>query len=142
MEWIEPGYWGLFLTTFLAATVLPFSSELILAGMLVTGFDPGTCLVIATAGNWLGGMSSYGLGWIADWQRLDRWLGIREADLLRWKQRIDRYGVWAALLCWVPFIGDPIAVALGLFRTNWWLVSLLMLAGKAIRYAVVIGVIT
>ena len=138
MEWIEPGYWGLFVATFLAATVLPFSSEIILLGMLAAGYDVVICLWVASIGNWLGGMSSYGLGWLGDWHRLAKWLKVREEDLQKWKNNIDRYGIWMALLCWAPIIGDPIAIALGFFRTNWWLVSVLMFVGKFLRYGILI----
>lgn len=138
MDWIELGYWGLFLATFLAATVVPFSSEVVLTGMLATGFDPMTCLVVASIGNWLGGMSSYGLGWLGDWHRLHKWLRVKEESILKWKKHTDRYGPWIALICWTPIIGDPIAVALGVFRVNWWLVSINMLVGKTVRYAIII----
>jgi len=141
MEWIEPGYWGLFLATFLAATVLPFSSEVILIAMLSAGFNPTYCLLIATAGNTLGGMSSFALGWLGDWHKLNKWLRVKEADLNKWKSMIDRYGYWAALLCWLPFIGDPIAIALGFFRTNWRVVAILMFVGKLSRYAILIFVL-
>lgn len=140
MDWIDLGYWGLFLATFLAATVLPFSSEFVLTSLLLAGFDATACLLVATAGNWLGGMSSYGLGWLGDWHRLHKWLRVKEESILKWKKHIDRYGPWSALLCWTPFIGDPIAIALGVFRVNWWLVSLNMLIGKFARYAVLVWI--
>lgn len=141
MEWIETGYWGLFLATFLAATILPFSSEAMLAAMLLGPFDPVVCLVVATAGNWLGGMSSYALGWLGDWRRLQRWLRVKEGSILRWKTQVDRYGPFAALLCWVPVIGDPIAIALGVFRVHWLPVALMMLIGKFLRYLAIVYLI-
>jgi membrane protein YqaA with SNARE-associated domain len=134
MEWIEPSLVGLFFATFLAATVLPFSSEAVLTGMLITGYDPWSCLIVATVGNTIGGMSSYGLGWLGDWHRLKKWLRVKEEDLLRWQQKINRYGAWMALLCWLPFVGDPLAIALGFFRTDWRWVFVLMTTGKFARY--------
>lgn len=141
MEWIDLGYWGLFLATFLAATVLPFSSEVVLTSLLLAGFDPMLCLIVATVGNWLGGMSSYGLGWLGNWKRMHKWLRVKEASILKWKSYIDRYGPWTALLCWTPIIGDPIAIALGVFRVNWWLVSINMLLGKFGRYWLIISLV-
>ena len=61
MDWIELGYFGLFVATFLAATILPFSSEIVLVSLIAAGFDPIHCFIIATLGNTLGGMTSYGL---------------------------------------------------------------------------------
>lgn len=141
MDWVELGYFGLFLASFLAATVLPFSSELVLAAMLVAGLDPIIILIVATLGNCLGGMSSYGLGYLGDWKRISTWLKLDEKQIGRWQPKISAYGSWMALLCWVPFIGDPIAVALGIFRVNWKAVTLFMFIGKFMRYLVVIELI-
>lgn len=138
MPWLELGYFGLFLGTFLAATVVPFSSELILSGLLIAGFDPITCLLVATAGNTLGGMSSYYLGWLAKWETLSRWFRIQEQDIQKWRNYSHRFGAFLALLCWVPLIGDAIAVALGIFKTSWQKVLLWMTIGKMLRYGIII----
>lgn len=138
MPWLELGYFGLFLGTFLAATVIPFSSELIFSGMLIAGFDPITCLLVATAGNTLGGMSSFYLGWLAKWKTLSRWFRIQEQDIQKWRGYSERFGAYLALLCWIPFIGDAIAVALGIFKTHWQKVLFWMAIGKALRYAILL----
>lgn len=140
MDWIELGYWGLFLAAFLSATIIPFASATVLGGLIIAGFDPLNCLVVASAGNTLGGMSSYGIGWLGDWHKLHKWLRIKEEKVLFWKRRIDRYGAYMALLSWAPFVGDIIAVALGVFRVSPLKVSVYMLVGKAARYAVVIWI--
>lgn len=137
MDWIELGYPGLFLATFLAATVLPFSSEVMFTAMLLGPFDPLLCLVIASAGNWLGGMTSYFLGRLGNWQKLKKWLRVSEGQVLRWKNQIDRFGPYTALACWLPFVGDIIAIALGFFRVKAVPVALFMFIGKAARYAVI-----
>ena len=142
MEWIELGYIGLFLATFLAATVLPFSSEVIFGSMLLSGFDPFACLIVASTGNWLGGVTTYGLGWIGDYRKLQKWLRVKPEAIEKWKVNIDRYGVWLALLCWVPFLGDPIAGALGFFRTKILPTFFLMFIGKMMRYAALLWFIS
>ena len=139
--WLDLGLWGLFLAAFLAATVLPFSSEAVLAAMVLGPWSSVALWAVASAGNWLGGMSSYGLGRLGDPLRSARWLRADPAKALRWQHRIQRYGTWAALLCWVPVIGDPIAIALGLGKAPAWSVGVLMLVGKAVRYAVVLAVL-
>ena len=55
---LDYGYLGLFLGSFLAATVFPFSSDVLLVGMLLAGGNPVVTVVVATAGNWLGGLTS------------------------------------------------------------------------------------
>lgn len=130
------GYIALFLASFLAATVVPFSSDLIFTGMLFAGFNPMFCLISASIGNWLGGMSSYGLGYLSKEQWVEKYLRIEKQKIERFKARIKGKEAWIALLCWVPFIGDVIAVALGFLRTNIWLTSLGMLIGKVGRYIV------
>ena len=73
MDWlIDLGYAGLFIGTFVAGTVLPLSSDVLLIGLLAAGGNPIACLVVATLGNWLGAMTSYYLGWYAKNLRLVR----------------------------------------------------------------------
>ncbi|MCW5900224.1 MAG: DedA family protein [Flavobacteriales bacterium] len=137
--WIEAGLWGLFLATFLAATVVPFSSEAVLAAMALGPWPAATLWIVASTGNTLGGLSSYGLGRLGDLARIARWVRTDPERAAYWKVRIARFGVWAALLTWLPFVGDAIAIALGLARAPWWPVAVLMFAGKAARYAVVLA---
>jgi membrane protein YqaA with SNARE-associated domain len=140
MEWLELGYFGLFLATFLAATVVPFSSEAILAAMLYAGFDPIICVIIATVGNTLGGVSSYFLGYMGSWSILHRWFKVDQSKTERWREKINKYGSFMALLCWLPLIGDLIAIALGVFRATMVPVFVFMTLGKASRYVVLIWV--
>lgn len=100
-----------------------------------------TLWIVASLGNWLGGLSSYGLGRLGDPVRIAKWLRTDPAKAEEWRLRIENYGSWAALLCWAPVIGDPIAIALGLGRAKFWPVALLMLIGKALRYAVLLGLV-
>ncbi len=133
---VELGYWGLFLASFLAATVIPFSSEAILSGMILAGANPLGALLVATLGNWLGGMSSYGIGRMGSIERVTRWLRVKPHQVHRMSELINGRFVWASLLCWMPVFGDVIAVTLGLFRANVWITSMGMFVGKALRYVV------
>ena len=135
------GLWGLFLACFLAATILPFSSEAVLAAMALGPWSGFTLLLVASIGNWLGGLSTFGLGWLGKPASIARWLRMDPAKALRWQSSVQRGGAWMALLCWVPVIGDPIALALGIFKARPVQVALLMLVGKAVRYAVVIALL-
>lgn len=138
--WSEWGLVGLFLAAFLAATILPFSSEAVLLAMAAAGGGLLPLFVAATAGNTLGGLVNYGIGrWIPE-DRVVKWLRIDTGKAERWRTMVDRRGAWAALLCWLPVIGDPIALALGLFRAPFVPCAVLMLIGKAARYAVLLWI--
>jgi membrane protein YqaA with SNARE-associated domain len=140
MDWIELGYFGILIATFLAATVIPFSSELVFSAAILNGFDPMLTLILASLGNSLGGMTSYGLGYLGNWRTISRYLRIEASKVEQWKRSIDRYGAYTALLCWAPFVGDVIAVALGLFRVNLWRAAFWMTLGKTARYAILIWI--
>ena len=134
MDWLEWGYLGLFLASFLSATILPFSSEAVVAAMILGGANPWIAIGVATAGNWVGGMSSYGLGYLGKWHWLEKYFKIEVSRVEGWKPKIDRYGSAFAVLSFLPFIGDVIAVALGYFKANLVLTSIWMLVGKFGRY--------
>ena len=133
-EW---GYLGLFFASFLAATIIPFlSSEALLSLMIVNQYSLGLVLLVATIGNWLGGLSCYYIGWIGKWDLIEKHLKIKVLTLERLKPKVDRWGAPLAFFCWIPVIGDPLAVGLGLFKTNPISVALWVLIGKGIRYLV------
>ena len=133
-EW---GYLGLFFASFLAATIIPFlSSEALLSLMIVNQYSLGTVLLVATIGNWLGGLSCYYIGWLGKWNLIEKHLKIKVLTLERLKPKVDRWGAPLAFFCWIPVIGDPLAVGLGLFKTNPISVALWVLIGKGIRYLV------
>jgi membrane protein YqaA with SNARE-associated domain len=132
----EYGYLGLFLASFLAATILPVASEIFLTSMFLLGYDPLTCVMVATTGNTLGAWLNYGIGYLGKPEWLQK-LGAQQAAIDRWQTRIHQYGSWMALLCWVPVIGDVIGIALGFFRAPWLPTFILMGVGKLFRYFVV-----
>lgn len=133
----EFGYWGLFLGSFLAATILPFSSEALLVLMISSKYNVNSIIIIATAGNWLGGMSCYYLGFLGNWKLLEKYLKIKEEKIARLKYWLDKYGSSLAWFCWLPVIGDPLAVGLGFIRSNVYLVALYMCIGKLLRYVAI-----
>jgi len=131
---MELGYLGLFIASFLAATVVPFSSEFIFSAMVFSGLDPWTCVWVATLGNWLGGMTSYYVGLLGKIEWIEKYFHIKKEKMENAAVKIQRYGDWFAFFSFVPFIGDVIAVATGFFRCKWWKVGISMLVGKFVRY--------
>lgn len=75
---IDLGYWGLFIGSFLASTVIPMSADILLIGILALGGNIWWCLAIATIGNWLGGLTSYWIGWLGKWEWLERWSKLKK----------------------------------------------------------------
>ncbi len=134
------GYLGMFASAFLAATILPFSSDVVYGLMLIGDYDPTLTTVLASMGNWLGGMTSYYLGYFGHWVWIEKYWGLKKGKILKWEEKVRRFGSWPALISWLPVIGDPIAIALGFFRLNVYKVAVLMLIGKTLRY-ITFGVI-
>lgn len=128
------GLLGLFIGTFLAATVLPFSSDALYIAVLAATGDTAGCLAVGTLGNWLGSVLTYWTGWLGKWEWIEKWFNVRRETLEKQKAKIDRYGVWLALLAWVPFVGDVIAIALGFYRTRPGATMVLLLIGKFVRF--------
>ncbi len=131
------GLLGLFIGCLLSATVIPFSSEALLAGALLLDYSPWTVILVATLGNTIGGMSCYLLGWLCKWSWIERFLKVKEETLAKASAKVEKYGSFAALLAWLPVIGDVIALALGLMRTRVIPTTVLMFVGKGLRYMVV-----
>jgi len=133
----ELGHVGLFIAAFLAATVLPLSSEIVLSGLLLSGLSPITLVTTATTGNVLGSLANYAFGYWASLFVVKKWLRMSEDDFVRAEQRFIKYGMFSLCFAWVPIIGDPLTVMAGVLRVRlqWFLV--LVAAGKLLRYVVI-----
>jgi len=127
---------GLFWSAFLAATVLPFSSEAALSAALLAGLPPVWCLGIATLGNSLGSAATFFLGRLGKLEWLEKYCRISAADIKRARKRIGRLGYLAAFFCFLPVVGDVFAVALGFMRYPAGRFLGVMMLGKFVRYAV------
>jgi membrane protein YqaA with SNARE-associated domain len=125
--------WGLFASSFLAATVLPGGSEAVLYAVLKAyPASAAAAVAVATLGNTLGGMSSYVLGCVLP-QRTD----VRGGRGGRALALARRHGAPALLLSWVPLIGDALCVAAGWLRLDAAAVAVFIALGKLARYAAV-----
>ena len=135
---IHHGSWGMFVAAFLAGSILPFSSEAVMVALLAVGGSPWMLLLMASAGNTLGGVSCYYVGRIASPEWLQRKLRIKEVNMRRAHMLVSRWGAWMGLLCWVPILGDAILVTLGLMRFNPLVTNLIMFVGRTLRYVIVL----
>ncbi len=129
------GLIGLFIASFLAATIIPLSSEVILIGVLFAGVSPLAAFFTATLGNWLGGITSYYIGRLGRWNIIEKWFGVKEESLIKQKAKIQKYGTLIAFFTWLPILGDLFAIGLGFYRIDFIKSSIFMLIGRAIRFA-------
>ncbi len=131
---IEYGYIGLFIAAFLAATILPLSSEVVISALLLSELSPFTLIAIATFGNVLGSLTNYALGYWASQKAIKRRLRMSDSDFTKAQQRFTKYGLLSLCFAWVPIIGDPLTVVAGILRIRliWFLV--LVTTGKLLRY--------
>jgi membrane protein YqaA with SNARE-associated domain len=102
---------GLFASALLAATIVPASSEAVLAGLLATGhFSPWTLIGVAGIGNILGAAINWAIGRLGAQSRYVR-TNDRIRPALNW---FARWGRWSLLFSWLPVVGDPLTLAAGL----------------------------
>lgn len=132
--WEEYGFVGLFAVSFGAATILPVSSELVFVSMAGAGFDPVVCIWTAAAGNWLGGMVTYGLGRLGKTEWLTKYFKVSPERLEQIRRFAAGRGAAAAFFGFLPAVGDVIVFVLGLFKANLAVAAFSMFAGKFLRY--------
>jgi membrane protein YqaA with SNARE-associated domain len=138
---MDVSLWSLFVSAFLSSTLLlPGGSEAVLAYLATDEQHlPLTLLLVATLGNTLGGMTSWGIGRLIAIKYPAR--GLVKPAHLKAIARLQRWGSPLLLFSWLPVIGDPLCVAAGWLRLRWWLSLLFIGAGKAARYAVILYVL-
>ena len=133
----ELGYFGLFVAAFLAATILPLSSEIVLSTLLLSGQSPVALVIIATIGNVLGSLTNYALGYWASIEVVKKWLKITEEEFVKAEQRFVKYGLFSLLFAWIPIVGDPLTIVAGVLRIRLLWFVILVAAGKFIRYVII-----
>jgi membrane protein YqaA with SNARE-associated domain len=129
----------LFGASFLAATVLPFYSEIVLYLLIDEGASPLLLLLIATSGNTLGAVVNWGLGRYLLHYQDRRWFPATPSQIERAQAWFQRRGVWTLLLAWLPIGGDALTVVAGIMRVRLPLFLILVGLGKSVRYAIVIA---
>jgi membrane protein YqaA with SNARE-associated domain len=132
----ELSYFGLFVATLLAATVIPFCSDVVYLAFLALGHNIWLSLVVATAGNWSGSLITYGIGRAGNLEHIEKWFRVSLKKLEKQQSVVNKYRSWLALLVWLPFIGDVFAVALGFYKINFHKTAAFMLLGKLLRFSV------
>lgn len=131
-------YLLLFGSAFLAATILPFYSEVYLFALLRDGGDPVMLVMVATLGNTLGAVVNWVLGLYLLHFQDRRWFYFSREQIDRAQRWYQRYGFWSLLLAWMPVGGDALTLIAGIMRVRLWLFLLLVGTGKGLRYISVV----
>lgn len=133
-EW---GYLGSFLAALLAGSILPFSSELVLVALLQTELNPVWLILWTTLGNTLGGMTCYWIGTLGKMEWIHKYFKVKEEKINRFHKFLQGKGAVMAIFTCLPYAGEPIAICLGLMRSNVVATATFMFLGKLIRYVIV-----
>lgn len=131
-------YLLLFGSAFLAATILPFYSEVVLFALLREGGNAVALVIVATLGNTLGAVVNWLLGRYLLRFQDRRWFYFSREQIARAQRWFQRYGFWTLLLAWAPIGGDPLTLVAGIMKVRLWLFVLLVGTGKALRYVAVV----
>ena len=133
MNW---GYMGMALSAFLAASILPFSSEAVMVGLLAAGLDMWALVAWGTVGNVLGSLFNYGIGRLGKMEWIEKYLHTKPEDLDRARRFMRGRGAWMGLFSCIPVIGDVITIVLGLMRANLTIFIVSVTISKLARYVV------
>ena len=136
---IDWGYWGMVLSAFLAGTILPFSSEVVLLACIGLGLDPVWSTLFTTAGNALGGFTCYWIGRIGKTEWIEKYFKVDKKQMDKAIRFIHGRGSWMAFFSFLPVIGDALLIALGFMRGNVWITTIAMTIGKLARYAIIVA---
>ena len=132
------GYMGMLVAAFLAASILPFSSEAVVVGLQAAGLDPIFLIVYGTIGNVLGSMFNYTIGRLGKMEWIEKYLHVKKEDLDKAHRFMAGRGAWMGLLSVIPVVGDVITVALGLMRANVVIVVISVTISKLLRYVLLV----
>ncbi len=134
-------YVAVFVSSFLAATIVPFYSEIAVTGALAAGAEPWPLIAVATIGNTLGAVVGWWLGRLVLRFRDRRWFPASAAQLDRAQRWFQRFGVWSLLLAWLPIGGDALTIVAGIMRVRLDVFIVLVGIGKGARYVLVVGLL-
>ena len=128
-------YLSIFILSFLAATLLPMSSELTLAGLLSTNtYNSFALLGTASLGNVLGSVFNWLLGFYFLKYINKKWFPFKQNQITSTSKWFQKFGIWSLLFAWVPIIGDPLTFVAGILRVKFFSFLILVAVGKISRY--------
>ena len=132
------GYMGMLVASLLAGSVFPFSSEVVMAGLMATGLDPWLLAFYGTIGNVLGSALNYGVGRLGKVEWFENYLHVKQKDLDRAERFMAGRGAWMGFFAFLPVLGSAITILLGLMRSNVVITFIAITLGKIFRYIILI----
>ena len=131
-------YLSLLTVSFTAATIVPFSSEILLSTLIATKkYNSFLLLLIACIGNISGSIVNWILGYYVAYFINKRWFPLKKYQIERATFFFNKYGKWSLLFGWLPIIGDPLTFVAGTLRYSFFPFFILVSIGKAGRYLVI-----
>ena len=128
-------YLSIFVVSFLAATILPASSELTFAGLLkLKDYNSLVLLFSASIGNILGSVFNWLLGYYLFKYSTNKWFPFKQNQINQASNWFKRFGVWSLFFAWVPIIGDPLTFVAGILKVKFSIFLILVSIGKVSRY--------
>ena len=135
MNW---GYMGMAISAFLAASILPFSSEAVMVGLLAAGLDMWALVAWGTVGNVLGSLFNYGIGRLGKMEWIEKYLHVKKKNLDKAERFMAGRGAWMGFFAFLPLLGSAITIVLGLTRANIPISILSITIGKVLRYVLLV----
>jgi len=135
---IDWGYWGMLISALLAGSILPFSSEAVMLGLLAAGLRPWPLILYGTVGNVMGSMLNYGVGRLGRIDWVERYMLVSKESMAKAKRFMGGRGAWVGFFSFFPVIGDALTVLLGYMRSNIPISVVSIAIGKFLRYAALV----
>lgn len=135
---INGGYWGMLVAAFLAGSIFPFSSEVVMVALEAAGLDPWKLIVYGTIGNVAGGFFNYGIGRLGKLEWIEKYLHVKKESLVKARKFMRGHGALMGFFSFIPVLGSAITIVLGLTRANLLLSFMSITLGKFLRYVILI----
>lgn len=132
------GYFGMLIAAFLAGSFFPFSSEVVMLGLLAAGLDPWSLIVYGTIGNVLGSLFNYGVGRMGKLEWIEQHLHVKREKLEQAQRFMGGHGALMGFFAFIPILGSAITIVLGYTRANLILSTTSITLGKFLRYVILV----
>ena len=135
---INWGYWGMFVSAFLAGSFFPLSSEVVMSGLQAAGLDPIPLVIYGSIGNVLGSLFNYGVGRLGKMEWIEKYLHVKKEKLDQAERFMAGRGAWMGFFAFIPILGSAITIVLGLTRANIIISTISITIGKVLRYVLLV----
>ncbi len=135
---IDWGYWGMLVAAFLAGSVFPFSSEVVMVGLQAAGLDPLKLVVFGTIGNVAGSVFNYCVGRLGRLDWVEKYLHVKPESIEKAQRFMAGHGAWMGFFAFLPLLGSAITIVLGLTRANIPISITSITIGKLLRYIILV----